>query len=96
MYNVALSKKISFLLILFLLLSVFSGGFHHYCDYYSDTCSICPQTDNQPILFLTQANAVDLIQPLSVTSDLSLSAEFFPDPISSFTPLKGRAPPRNS
>jgi hypothetical protein len=93
---VAVSKKFSFLLILSLLLSVFSGGFHHCCDFQSNTCSICVQTDHQPILFLTKANAADHIQPLPVTSDLSLSAEFFPDPIPSFTPLKGRAPPRNS
>jgi hypothetical protein len=96
MCDMASSKKFFFLLIFFLLLSVFSGGFHHCCDYYSDTCSICAQADNQPILFLTQANAADHIQPLPVTSDLILSAEFFPDPIPSFTPLKGRAPPRHS
>ena len=92
----ASSKKLTLLLIATLLLSVVLGSFHPCCDYYSETCSICAPTNNQPIPFLTQAIAAENIQPLSVTSILSISVEFFPDPISWFTPQRGRAPPRCS
>ena len=87
-------RKLNILLISALLLSVFSGGYHHCCDYYSETCSICSQADYQPISLSTQAKAAENIQ-LPFISVLSISAEFFPDPISWFTPLRGRAPPRD-
>ncbi len=91
----AFRKNLTILLIVALFFSLFLGGYHHCCDYYSQTCSTCSQTAHQPI-FLTAADTAYYIQPLPVTSYLVLPAEIFPDPPSSYTPLRGRAPPRCS
>jgi hypothetical protein len=93
----ATNRKLALLLVMSLFLVLFFGGYHHFCEYYSDTCSICSHTDNQSDFFLTRTNSsVDHIQPLPITSYIFLSVEFFPDPAAAFTPLKGRAPPLSS
>ncbi len=94
--NVVLNKKWSILLFLPLLLSVFLGGFHHSCEYYSQQGSFCTQANHQPILFLTQTVIADNLLPLPARLFFPVSEELFPDPILSFTPLNGRAPPHLS
>jgi len=94
--NLAFRKKLTFLLVIALLLSVFLGGYHHTCDCYSQSCSICSQAGHQPVLLPTTAIAADENQPLLVKVGLFWSEEIFPDPALSYTPLSGRAPPRLS
>ncbi len=88
----AVARKISFILCLLLLLSLFSGGYHHLCEFASPDCSISAHPDNQPALCAAQPYA-DGIRPAPISLFLSRSGEFFPDHAESFTPLKGRAPP---
>jgi len=90
---VAFRKQLTVLLILTLFLSVFAGGFHHCCDYYSHACSICLHGHNQPDLHLTLATAADNMQPLVAASRFVPSTETFPNPSIWRAPLSGRAPP---
>jgi hypothetical protein len=86
------SKKSSILLIAFLLLVVFVGGYRHFCLYDSHACDIRSQADNQPFLFLAPANAAGRFQPLHATSDVFLPLGLFSDPLSVFTPPGERVP----
>ncbi len=56
MSNVAIRKKFTILLILSLFFSVFLGGYHHCCEFYSQTCTTCQQASHQPFL-LTSVTA---------------------------------------
>ncbi len=89
----AYRKQWTFLLILILFLSVFSGGYHHRCDYYSHACSICVHGGPHPDLSPAPAIAADDIRPLAAVSHLVLSAEKIPNPSLWHAPLSGRAPP---
>jgi hypothetical protein len=95
MSNRATRKELTILLILSLFLSLFLGGYHHGCDYYSQTCSTCQQASHQPIL-LTAATAADHIQPLPVASFIVLPTEIFPPSALASAPISGRAPPCSS
>jgi hypothetical protein len=95
MMNVASRKRWTILLTLSLFFSIFLGSYHHCCDCYSQTCLTCSQTGHHPAL-LTTANAADNLHPFPANSTTLLPAEIFPTPFTSYTPLKGRAPPRRS
>jgi hypothetical protein len=89
-------RKLGIILLLPLFFAIFFATYHHYCDYHSKTCQICPQSNNQQVLFLNRGDIAENLQPPLLTSYLFLQGESFPDPVLSLMPLKGRAPPSNS
>lgn len=92
--DVGMKKRIIFLLIWLLFLSVFLGSHYHFCHYHSQNCSVCSLS--QPMLIPPSATAADSIEPLLVTSLFFPSVAPAPDHILSITPIKGRAPPIHS
>jgi len=92
--DVGMKKKIVFLLISILFLSIFLGSHHHFCHHHSQTCSICLLS--QPMLIPPSVTATDGIEPPLLTSLFFPSETLVPDYVSSITPVKGRAPPMHS
>jgi hypothetical protein len=96
MSDLTSKRKLGIILLLPFFFAIFLGTYHHYCEYHSKTCQICPQANDQQVLFLNQDDTAESIQPPLFTSYLFLPGESFPDPVLSLMPLKGRAPPSNS
>ena len=94
--DVAFKKRVTLLLILCLFLSVFMGGYHHFCQYHSNTCLTSQHAGHEPLLALIATTADDAIRPIFVESCHVLSAEITPRTSISYLPLNGRAPPCES
>lgn len=92
----AIKKKIILLLISALFFSVFSGGYHHLCNYHSQTRLTVHSADTQSVLFPVQTAASDFIPPFPGVSTFLFPQEFVPDHILMHQPRKGRAPPLGS
>jgi len=92
--DVGIKKRIVFLLIWILFLSIFLGSHYHFCHYHSQTCSICSL--GQPILILPSVTVTDGIEPPLLTSFFFPSVTLVPDYVSSIIPIKDRAPPIRS
>jgi len=88
---VAVRRRISYLLILLIFLSVFLGSHYHFCEYHSQSCSICALNDS--MLFLPPVATTNDIEPPHFISQLLVSAGSVPVVITSAAPLRGRAPP---
>ncbi|MHB8772578.1 MAG: hypothetical protein ACYC7J_16415 [Syntrophales bacterium] len=89
----AFRKKLTIFLILSCCLAVYLGVYHHFCDYYAQSCSVCAPEAKQPILFSAEG-AAEHVHPVVVVSDLILPEEHVAVPCLSRAPLRGRAPPR--
>jgi hypothetical protein len=92
----AIRRTISFILTGFLILFIFTGSYHSFCDCYAQTCPIHAHAKPQISFWILQASAVIDLDRSHVTSYLSLVEEVFAYSAGFLTPLKTRAPPHET
>jgi len=89
----AIRRTISFILTGLLILFIFIGSYHSFCDCYAKTCPIHVHAKPQISFWALQPSAIaDMDRPL-VASYLSLFEEGFVYSTGFLSPLKTRAPP---
>jgi len=85
-------KAISFILTGFLILFIFAGSYHSFCECYSQTCPFHAHGKAQSNLWVLRTCSIDIKQPLTISylalfeTDVAFSTGFR-------IPLKPRAPP---
>jgi len=92
--DVAIKKRVLFLLIISFFISIFVGSQHHFCRYHSQTCSLSSFVE--PMAVLSTVTADDSIAPAVLGGKLLPSAIPMPDDVSSIASMKVRAPPISS
>jgi hypothetical protein len=89
----AIRGTISFILTGFLILFIFTGSCHSFCECYAQNCSIHAHANPQNSLWIFQARPVTDTDRPDVPSYLSLFEDVFVYSSGFLTPLKARAPP---
>jgi hypothetical protein len=92
----AIRRTISFILTGFLILFIFVGSYHSFCECFAQNCPIHSHANPQSSLWILQTSAVTDIDRIRISSYLSLSEEIFAYSTGFLTPLKARAPPHET
>jgi hypothetical protein len=94
--KMAIRKPINFILTGFLVLFIFSGSYHSFCDCFSQNCPFHSHANPQKIFWILQNTAFTDIDLRNVTPYLKLFEESIAHPTCFLAPPKARAPPYES
>jgi hypothetical protein len=89
-------RTISFILTGFLLLFLYIGSYHSFCECYAQSCPIHSHANPQTGFWILQTSAFTDLGRLHVTSSSSLFEEVIVYATGFITPLKARSPPHET
>jgi len=94
--KMVIRRTTSIILTGFLILFIFVGSYHSFCECYAQSCPIHAHAKPQSNLWILQAFSLDDIDQPPLISYLSLLEEGFVYSTGFFIPIKPRAPPNEA